>query len=172
MIFVTVGTHEQPFNRLVKAVDDLKADGTIEVNETVFIQIGFSTYEPQHCEWAKLLSYEEIQRYMREARIVVTHGGPSSFLVPLQMGKIPIVMPRRVEYGEHINNHQVDFVKAVANRFGNIIVVDEKSELATAITNYRKLSAFSSDQKLLSNNQVFCRRLNNIAEKIVSERKR
>lgn len=24
MIFVTVGTHEQPFNRLVKAIDDLK----------------------------------------------------------------------------------------------------------------------------------------------------
>ena len=24
MIFVTVGTHEQPFNRLVKAVDELK----------------------------------------------------------------------------------------------------------------------------------------------------
>lgn len=23
MIFVTVGTHEQPFNRLVKAIDDL-----------------------------------------------------------------------------------------------------------------------------------------------------
>lgn len=24
MIFVTVGTHEQPFNRLIKAVDELK----------------------------------------------------------------------------------------------------------------------------------------------------
>ena len=31
MIFVTVGTHEQQFNRLVKAVDDLVADGTINV---------------------------------------------------------------------------------------------------------------------------------------------
>ena len=29
MIFVTVGTHEQPFNRLIKAVDDLKKDGII-----------------------------------------------------------------------------------------------------------------------------------------------
>lgn len=24
MIFVTVGTHEQPFNRLIRAVDDMK----------------------------------------------------------------------------------------------------------------------------------------------------
>lgn len=30
MIFVTVGTHEQPFNRLIKKVDDLVADGAIQ----------------------------------------------------------------------------------------------------------------------------------------------
>ena len=27
MIFVTVGTHEQPFNRLIQKVDELKKDG-------------------------------------------------------------------------------------------------------------------------------------------------
>ena len=31
MIFVTVGTHEQPFNRLVKAIDDLVENGTIKL---------------------------------------------------------------------------------------------------------------------------------------------
>ena len=41
MIFVTVGTHEQPFNRLVKAVDELKKDGVIV--EKVIIQTGYST---------------------------------------------------------------------------------------------------------------------------------
>ena len=39
MIFVTVGTHEQPFNRLVKKIDDLVADGIIK--EKVIIQTGF-----------------------------------------------------------------------------------------------------------------------------------
>ena len=29
MIFVTVGTHEQPFNRLVKAIDELKENGIV-----------------------------------------------------------------------------------------------------------------------------------------------
>lgn len=43
MIFVTVGTHEQPFNRLIKKIDELKQDGTIE--EDVIIQTGFSTYQ-------------------------------------------------------------------------------------------------------------------------------
>ena len=48
MIFVTVGTHEQPFNRLVKKVDDLVAHGNIK--EKVIIQTGFSTYNANRCE--------------------------------------------------------------------------------------------------------------------------
>ena len=44
MIFVTVGTHEQPFNRLLKKIDELKKDGII--HEDVIMQTGFSTYEP------------------------------------------------------------------------------------------------------------------------------
>lgn len=44
MIFVTVGTHEQPFNRLIKKVDDLVANGNIK--EKVIVQTGFSTYIP------------------------------------------------------------------------------------------------------------------------------
>lgn len=156
MIFVTVGTHEQPFNRLVKAVDDLKADGTIPADEPVFIQTGFSTYEPQHCEWAKLLPYEDMQSYIQEARIVITHGGPSSFLAPLQLGKIPIVMPRHVEYGEHVNNHQMEFAKDVAKRFDNIIVVDDKTELAAAIADYDHFIINKTDVAL-SNNWEFCK---------------
>ncbi len=30
MIFVTVGTHEQQFNRLIQKVDELKRDGYIK----------------------------------------------------------------------------------------------------------------------------------------------
>ena len=46
MIFVTVGTHEQPFNRLIECVDNLKKDETI--TEEVVIQTGYSTYEPKY----------------------------------------------------------------------------------------------------------------------------
>ena len=40
MIFVTVGTHEQPFNRLIEYIDNLKRDGII--TEEVIMQTGFS----------------------------------------------------------------------------------------------------------------------------------
>lgn len=73
MIFVTVGTHEQPFNRLVKAVDELKRDGVI--TEDVIMQTGFSTYEPKYCQWSKLIPYQQMIKNVEDARIVITHGG-------------------------------------------------------------------------------------------------
>ncbi|MDD6794040.1 MAG: glycosyltransferase, partial [Clostridiaceae bacterium] len=87
MIFVTVGTHEQPFNRLIENIDKLKEAGVIQ--EEVIMQIGFSTYIPKSCKYYKLLPYSDMNKYISEARIVITHGGPASFIMPLQMGKTP-----------------------------------------------------------------------------------
>ena len=75
MIFVTVGTHEQPFDRLIQKIDELKRNGI--VNEEVIIQTGYSTYEPKYCQWSKLLPYEQMTQNVAQARIVVTHGGPA-----------------------------------------------------------------------------------------------
>ena len=96
MIFVTVGTHEQPFDRLVKAIDELKRDQLI--TDDIFIQTGYSTYSPKYCEWSKFGPYADMEKKMAEARIVITHGGPASFIMPLQMGKTPVVVPRQAEY--------------------------------------------------------------------------
>ena len=107
MIFVTVGTHEQPFNRLIQKIDELKKNGIIQ--EKVIMQTGFSTYEPKYCEWSKLLPYKDMVQNVADARIVITHGGPASFIMPLQVGKIPIVVPRQKKFEEHVNDHQVEF---------------------------------------------------------------
>ena len=77
MIFVTVGTHEQQFDRLVRCVDRLKAEG--KITEEVMIQTGFSSYEPKVCKWSKLCSYQEMNEYMDQARIVITHGGTKQY---------------------------------------------------------------------------------------------
>ena len=70
MIFVTVGTHEQPFNRLIQKIDELKKDGTIQ--DDVIIQTGFSTYEPKYCKWSKLIPYQQMVKNVADARIVIT----------------------------------------------------------------------------------------------------
>lgn len=163
MIFVTVGTHEQQFNRLIQKVDELKRDGIIQ--EDVVMQIGYSTYEPQYCHWSKLLPYQQMVKYVEDARIVITHGGPASFLMPLQIGKIPIVVPRQKQYGEHVNDHQVEFCREVAERMGMIILVEDIMKLNEIITDYDQ---FVSDmkQEMNSNNVQFNEKLEGLVKKI------
>ena len=162
MIFVTVGTHEQPFNRLVEYMDKWAA----EHDEKVIMQTGFSTYEPKYCEWSKLYPYSKMVELVEQARIVITHGGPSSFIMPLQIGKIPIVVPRKKEFDEHVNDHQVDFAKAVAERQGNIIVVEDVHKVADTLENYDKIIR-EMQNGMQSNNKRFCDQFEKIVAGLV-----
>lgn len=163
MIFITVGTHEQPFNRLVKEVDRLKEQGVIE--EDVVIQTGFCTYEPKYCQWSKLIPFQDMKKYIEEARIVVTHGGPASFIAPLQIGKIPIVVPRQKQFDEHVNDHQLEFCKAVEERMGNIIVVDEIDDLSDVIEYYEDICQ-KMTPKIAGHNQLFNEQLGKIVQEL------
>lgn len=152
MIFVTVGTHEQPFDRLIKYVDELKRDNKIK--ENVIIQTGYSNYEPQYCEWQKLYPYQQMLDLVKNARIVITHGGPSSFIMPLQIGKIPVVVPRQKQYDEHVNDHQLKFTKEVAERMGTIINVVETEQLGYVLENYDAIVS-DMNKNQISNNTKF-----------------
>lgn len=151
MIFVTVGTHEQQFNRLIEKIDNLKKDGIIK--DDVFIQIGFSTYKPYYCKWKKLISYKEMIDYISKARVVITHGGPATFMLVLSNGKKPIVVPRLKEFGEHVNNHQLEFCKEVEKQMGNIVVVQDVFDLSDTLTNFSHDKTGSN-----SNTTRFCRK--------------
>jgi UDP-N-acetylglucosamine transferase subunit ALG13 len=168
MIFVTVGTHEQQFNRLVEYIDKLKGEGTIK--EDVVVQTGFSTYEPKHCQWSKLFPYQNMVKFVTEARIVISHGGPSSFIMPLQLSKVPIVVPRQKMYNEHVNNHQVDFSKAVAELQGNIIVADEMEKLKYTILNYDTIVK-SMPAGMKSNNEKFNMEFTTMVDELFKEGK-
>ena len=162
MIFATVGTHEQPFNRLVEYMDIWAA----EHDEEVIIQTGFSTYEPKKAKWEKLFSYSNMVENVDKARIVITHGGPSSFIMPLQVGKIPVVVPRKKKYGEHVNDHQVEFCNQVAARKCNIIVVENVKMLADTLERYDDIVRFMK-AGIVSNNEKFCNRFSKIVAKMV-----
>lgn len=159
MIFITVGTHEQQFNRLVEYMDKWAAFH----DEDVVIQTGYSTYEPKHCEWSKLYPYSKMVEWVDKARIVITHGGPSSFIMPLRIGKTPIVVPRKYEFDEHVNNHQVKFCKEVEKRMGTIMVVENVEELGRVIDEYEYLKI---EGKNTSNNTKFCLELESIVDEM------
>ena len=163
MIFVTVGTHEQGFERLIEEVDRLKKEKII--NEDVIIQKGYTKYNPKYCETYELIDYDKLQEYLKEARIIITHGGPASFIAPLSIGKIPIVVPRQKEFDEHVNNHQVDFVKQVVDRNNSLIPVYDIKDLEDRIVNYEKIVKEMGDN-YTSNNKEFVRKLEKEIEKL------
>ena len=169
MIFVTVGTHEQPFNRLIQKVDELKKEGVI--TENVIIQTGFSTYKPKYCQWSKLIPYQQMIKNVADARIVITHGGPASFIMPLQIGKTPIVVPRQHQFNEHVNDHQVEFSRFIEEKQKNIIVVEEIDTLEKVITSYEKTAA-ALGQKQSSNNQRFNEKFEAIVDKLFEGKRR
>ncbi len=164
MIFVTVGTHEQPFERLLKCIDKMVEEGKIK--EEVIVQKGYTDLELKHCKEYKLIGYDEMQEYIQNARIVVTHGGPASFIAPLSIGKIPVVVPRKKEFNEHVNNHQLEFAKEVEKRMKNIIVVDNDKEIENAIINYDKRIK-DLNVNLIRNNNQFIRKLENEIKKVL-----
>lgn len=163
MIFVTVGTHEQPFDRLLKCIDKMVEDEIIK--EKVIVQKGYTDYEPKHCKSYKLIGYEEMQEYIANARIVVTHGGPASFLAPLSIGKIPIVVPRQHKYNEHVNDHQLEFAREVAKRMKNIIVAENEEEITEAVVDYNK-KVMELSGGIDSNNRKFNMELEKEIEKL------
>lgn len=162
MIFVTVGTHEQQFNRLVEYMDKW----SFHNNEDVVIQTGFSSYIPINCKWSKFFSYSSMLAMVKNARIVITHGGPSSFILPLQVGKIPIVVPRDYKFNEHVNNHQIDFCDKVATLKKCIILVRDIDSLGNVIHDYNEL-IIRFKGKFISNNEEFCNKFKKEIELLI-----
>lgn len=59
----------------------------------------------------KQLPFTKMEQYIKQARIIITHGGPATIYQSLSAGKIPYVLPREKKYREHINDHQVRFCR-------------------------------------------------------------
>lgn len=131
MILATVGTHEDPFDRLLGELEKLCVAGKIQ--EEVICQSGYCTLETSHVKTHKQLPFDDLQSLMSRARIIITHGGPASIMQALAHGTIPIVVPRQAEFGEHVDNHQCRFAEKMSDR---VLTVFQIEELGNIIEDY------------------------------------
>ncbi len=136
LLFATVGA-TLPFNRLVNTVAELKASGAI--TEDVIIQTGVGGHAPslQGVEVVETLPFDRIQEILRDADIVVCHGGTGSLITALREGCRVIAMPRLMELGEHYDNHQAEITEAFAAR-GLIEVAHNEEVLTKVLVRARK----------------------------------
>ncbi len=139
-VFVTVGNATQGFNRLLEAVDRLAGEGFFG-GETVLVQAGNNpNFQPIHCKCEAFLPMEEFVARVHDADLIITHAGAGTLFHVLQAGKVAVVMPRREKYREHVDDHQVELVEALAAE-GRVIPAYEPSDLPVAIAEARKRGA-------------------------------
>ena len=151
MIFVTVGSQKFQFNRLLQYVDELIEEGIIE--EEVIAQVGYSDYVPKNYEYTQFLTQEEFKKNMEKASIVITHGGTGAIITALRNKKKVIAIPRLSEFGEHVDDHQLEIV-TVFSKKNYILEVVDIIQLREALNNIyiSDLSRFvSNSEKFLSN---------------------
>jgi len=123
MIFVTVGTHYLPFERLIKKMDEIA--GTID--EEVIAQIGSTKYRPKNMTYFTFKDENEILELYKKARIIVSHAGVGSLLTLINYSKPVIVVPRLKNFNEVIDNHQLELVEIMKNRENFIVIYDTKN---------------------------------------------
>jgi UDP-N-acetylglucosamine transferase subunit ALG13 len=126
MIFVSVGTHEAPFDRLLRAVYDL------ELDDELVVQYGPSSIRSDRAAEFAYLPFDEVVDYIRQARAVVMHAGVGSVMISLANGKRPIVMARRQEFGEHVDDHQLELARRM-QASGLATLVEDRDTLAAAL---------------------------------------
>jgi UDP-N-acetylglucosamine transferase subunit ALG13 len=114
LIFVTVGSQKFQFNRLLMKIDKLIEQGSLTQSE-IFAQTGYSSYLPINYNYKKFLNKEEFLCCIERSRLVITHGGTGSILNAIKNEKKVIAIPRESQFGEHVDNHQLEIINQFSN---------------------------------------------------------
>lgn len=118
MIVYTLGTIFFPFNRSVDWLRVLLEEEII--TEEVLFQHG--TTPVVHLKHPLLtsvasLTKEEMHTAVRQSSLVISHAGQGSTRMLAELGACFVLIPRLKRYGEHVDDHQLLFARAV-DRFG------------------------------------------------------
>ena len=148
MIFVTLGTQDKGFNRLLEAVD--KEIINVIIKEEVIVQAGHTDYESKNMKIYKLLPMDEFDKYIKECNLLITHAGVGSIMTGLNNNKKIIAAARLSKYGEHNNDHQIE-IATEFSKLGYILYLEDFNKLGDLI---KKIKDFKP-KKYEENNSKF-----------------
>lgn len=160
MILVALGTQDKEFERLPVEIERLIEIG--KITDKVIVQIGNTKFEPKlssdKIEIIKFTSQKEMEELIKNADLIITHGGVGTIIEGINLGKKIIAVPRLKKYKEHVNDHQLQIIENF-DRKGYIIGTKEVEDIENALN---RVDEFIP-QKYKSNNAEF---LNKLKEKI------
>lgn len=149
MIFVTLGSQKFQFNRLLVEIDRLIEEG--KITEKVFAQTGYSDYKPKNYKFNKFLDRDEFNDIMSKCDKVITHGGTGAIIGAIKKKKKVIAIPRLSEFGEHVDDHQLQITKQFSdmNLARSINKIDELEECLVEIEKLKFNSYVSNTKNIL-----------------------
>lgn len=154
-IFVTLGSQQFQFNRLLKELDDLNND-----LYDIYAQIGYSTYKPRNYCYVDFIDRNEYNKRIFESDMIITHAGTGAIISSLKASKPVLAVARLSKYNEHVDDHQIEIMelfveKKYINGISEIINLDSVIN-DTLTKNYEVFK---------SNTDIFIRGLEELIEK-------
>lgn len=143
MIFVTLGTQDKSFKRLLDIIEQNIRNGIIK--EKVVVQSGYTKYSSTNMQIFDYVSPDTFEKYIDKCSILITHGGVGSIMNGLKKNKLVIACPRLKKYNEHTNDHQMDIVKKFENE-KYILALYEDIELKDLLKSKNNLQKYKSNK--------------------------
>ena len=128
-ILVTVGTHQQPFDRLMRGLESLPPEQLVVQHGPARPPAGTRVAVP-------VMPFPELLEHLRRADVVITHAGVGSILCATNEGHVPIAVPRLKRHGEHVDDHQLELAGALEDS-GQICVVRDVDRLHEVVEELR-----------------------------------
>jgi UDP-N-acetylglucosamine--N-acetylmuramyl-(pentapeptide) pyrophosphoryl-undecaprenol N-acetylglucosamine transferase len=111
-VVVTLGTFRgYGFDRLVRRLVDV-----LPPRVEVLWQTGDTDTSDLGVEGHYAIPECDLTQAMRDADVVVAHAGVGTALAALEVGKCPVLVPRRVAYAEHVDDHQTQIARELGAR--------------------------------------------------------
>ena len=135
MIFITLGTQDKPFTRLLDKVESLLKEKKIKTR--VVVQAGCTKYKSKFMEIFELLPMDEFEKMMDSCELLITHGGVGSIVTGLKKNKKVLAVARLKKYGEHTNDHQLQIIEEFSKK-GYILPINDLDDLENILNQVDK----------------------------------
>ena len=189
MIFVSLGTQDKPFNRIIDYVLKLKEEIIDLKDVEIIFQIGQTklseeeknkivksnekdvknekngkkeqkeiniknTEEKKSITVFTMVKPEQMKKYIIDSSFVITHAGVGTIMECVENNKEIVVLPRKEEYAEHVNNHQEEIALEMEKN-GLLKKVDTYDKLKEVVIEIIRNRNNKKENIYVSNNEKF-----------------
>ena len=111
-VVVTLGTYRgYGFQRIVRRLIEIlppETDVLWQTGDTDTSGLGIAGHDT--------IPERDLTDAMREADVVISHAGIGTALAAFEVGKSPLLVPRRASWHEHVDDHQIQIASELSSR--------------------------------------------------------